>query len=330
MNRKFWLFILILITFFIAQSCLRKVDEETSLVDLELIKICKWKDNASTCVMFTFDDSNKSSINISKVLEKYNFKSTFFVIASDLYTKDLKEMIANGHEIGNHTYSHINLKTADSSKVDFEIRMGKETIENALKIKCVSFAEPGGQKTPMSTRAVFRYHLFDRNYSEFQGAKRNFISYSDFTNVEPLMKSLRNAINEGSILVIEGHGMDGDGYMPMSKVFFIQTLDSLKKYTNNEQVWLTTVKEGSQYENLYHEISLEKKQLNNTLTFTFKGYNKEKYKDLLVSPISIEIPNILSEKLSCLTDSIQITKLTDKFVFTLDLKRNTNIVMKIN
>ena len=110
----------------------------------ESINICKWKYDAQTCMNFSFDDNNTSHKKISEFLDQYNFKGTFFVIASYLNSEIINDLIKNGHEIGNHSYSHVNLSssTIDSSEIDFQIRQSKLMIENATGIKCLSFTEP--------------------------------------------------------------------------------------------------------------------------------------------------------------------------------------------
>ena len=64
-------------------------------------------------VYLTFDDgpSITNTPNILKILDEYNIKATFFVMGKSLDSNDeakdlLKEIVKNGHSIGNHTYSH--------------------------------------------------------------------------------------------------------------------------------------------------------------------------------------------------------------------------------
>jgi len=115
--------------------------------------------------------------------------------------------------------------------------------------------------------------------------------------------------------------------MPVKKKFLIESLDLLKYYSNKEDAWITTLKNGVQYENLFHELSIERVQRGDTVILNFKNYNKEKYKDLDASPISIEIPYILSKYLTILTDSVKLRKAIDKYVLTFDLKRDTSLAI---
>ena len=64
-------------------------------------------------VYLTFDDgpSTTNTPGVLDVLDKYNVKATFFVIGTSIAANDqakalLKEEVARGHAIANHTYSH--------------------------------------------------------------------------------------------------------------------------------------------------------------------------------------------------------------------------------
>lgn len=144
------------------------------------------------------------------------------------------------------------------------------------------------------------------------------------------MAYLKKQIQTGRKAFIVGHGIDGNGYSPITKQFLIQTLDSVKRYELSGAVWVTTLKEGRQYENLYHEMSLEKNLERDTLIVNFTNYNRDKYKDLNASPISIEIPYSISKDFACLTDSVMVNAQVDRSIFTVDLKKTTQLVVVLN
>src|ERR1035437_5094906 len=71
------------------------------------INLCRWKNDARTCINLSFDDNCQSHRKISKIFDQYGYKASFFVIASYMNVDSLKDISARGHEIGNHTYSHV-------------------------------------------------------------------------------------------------------------------------------------------------------------------------------------------------------------------------------
>lgn len=301
--------------------------KSTSDYFFEPIKICRWKDDAKTCVNLLFYDNCKSHRKISLILDEYGFKGTFPIIPSSMYEDSLKDISFRGHEIANHTFSHLNLSLlSDSTQIDFEIRKAKEMIENAFGIKCISFFEPGGKKSQLCNNIALNYNLFIRDYSEFSDVKHTYLAVDSRTILQ-LPDYLNSAINSGSDLVIEAHGIDGEGYEPISKDVLIKSLDLLKTYTQNGDIWLTTVKEGNGYENLFHELSLTKEYYGDTLKFTFKNFQYEKYMDLDSSLISIEIPYTFCRKIESLSNHVRVKNLSDKFVITTDLMRDTTFML---
>jgi len=291
---------------------------------LDLIKICRWKGDATTCINFSFDDNNISSSKISQIFDRYGFKATFFVISSYMCVDSLKDILVRGHEIGNHTYSHLDLSKADTFQIDFQIRKGKEMVENTLGFKCVSFASPGHNKNKLSRISQQKYHLFDRDYSDYSVHQyKPLISNS---KIEGIISYINAGIDNGDVLLLVGHGIDGDGYSPITSNLLIQILDFVKENTKSNDLWVTTLKEGLQYENLYHELTLIKELNGDTVKLNFINYNKEKYKDLESSLISIEIPYFLSNELTTICESVVVKKMTDKFVLTMDLKKDSSFV----
>ncbi len=71
-------------------------------------------DPTKPMVALTFDDGpSKYTAEILKVLKENNSVATFFVLGSEVnkYKDVLNQVIAEGNEIGNHSYNHKNLKT---------------------------------------------------------------------------------------------------------------------------------------------------------------------------------------------------------------------------
>ena len=76
-------------------------------------------------IAITFDDGPhpRNTKRILDILEKYQVKATFFVIGINVknYPETLSKVIENGHEIGNHTYSHQILKNKEKDVICKEI-----------------------------------------------------------------------------------------------------------------------------------------------------------------------------------------------------------------
>jgi peptidoglycan/xylan/chitin deacetylase (PgdA/CDA1 family) len=70
------------------------------------------KENSEKEIYLTFDDSPTPEFTywILNLLSRLNIKATFFCVgeAAEKHPKIIDEIFNNGHQIGNHTYSHKN------------------------------------------------------------------------------------------------------------------------------------------------------------------------------------------------------------------------------
>ena len=94
----------------------------------------------------TFDDGPHPlyTNNIIDLLKKYNLKATFFVcgINAEKYPDILKKLVKNGHEIGNHTFSHRNMIFKKYDTIKNDIQKTDNLITEICGIKPVLFRPP--------------------------------------------------------------------------------------------------------------------------------------------------------------------------------------------
>jgi len=88
--------------------------------------------NETKKIALTFDDGPhpKYTPEILSVLDEYGIKATFFVVGQNVgYYPDLvKAEVDSGHEVGNHTYSHANLRKEQYETVCSEINRTERLI----------------------------------------------------------------------------------------------------------------------------------------------------------------------------------------------------------
>ena len=97
----------------------------------------------------TFDDGPypEYTPKILDVLKQYNVKATFFMIGKEMqqHPDIVKRVIAEGHTIGNHTYSHPrNLEKLSSEKVKDELEKCEKIIEQFTEKRTHLFRPPRG------------------------------------------------------------------------------------------------------------------------------------------------------------------------------------------
>lgn len=104
--------------------------------------------NAGKYIALTFDDGPHPvyTAQILDILKTYNAKATFFVIGqnAEQYPELLRREVEEGHEIGNHTYSHPNMKALGVDKAIAELEKNQQVIESITGIRPRLFRAPGG------------------------------------------------------------------------------------------------------------------------------------------------------------------------------------------
>ena len=105
-------------------------------------------DTSKKRVAITFDDGPSPSVTpqVLDTLKKYNAKATFYVLGNKVHERpDLaKRIVDEGHEIGNHTWTHPNLvKLSDATIVD-EYTRTTDAIIQATGFTPSTFRPPYG------------------------------------------------------------------------------------------------------------------------------------------------------------------------------------------
>lgn len=98
-------------------------------------------------IALTFDDGPwpKTTAQVLDILKKNNVKATFFVVGRQVQTHPqlLKRIVADGHALGNHTWSH-QYHRYDQIGAAREIERTTELVYKLTGIKTVLFRPPGG------------------------------------------------------------------------------------------------------------------------------------------------------------------------------------------
>jgi peptidoglycan/xylan/chitin deacetylase (PgdA/CDA1 family) len=96
-------------------------------------------------VALTFDDGPfKVTGDILDILKAYNVKATFFLVGQQVkkFPDLAKRILAEGHEIGNHSYSHKNLLKLTAAAQHTEIDSGADEIEEVTGYRPILFRPP--------------------------------------------------------------------------------------------------------------------------------------------------------------------------------------------
>src|SRR5216684_6175102 len=108
--------------------------------------------NSPRKLAITFDDGPNPAITLKllDLLDRHNAKATFFLIGR--YVREcpelVKETVARGHEVGNHTELHPNLLWLNPTKVRVELRLCHDAIRGAIGTPPIWFRPPYGMRNP--------------------------------------------------------------------------------------------------------------------------------------------------------------------------------------
>ena len=106
-------------------------------------------DTKEKVIALTFDDGPHPRYTdaILDILKEYGVRATFFVVGENaaLYPEELKRIAVEGHEIGNHTYTHADLKKIGKASLMRELSDTENIIYELVGKHTSVFRPPEGR-----------------------------------------------------------------------------------------------------------------------------------------------------------------------------------------
>ena len=167
-------------------------------------------------VYLTFDDGPSCyTEDLLKVLKDYDVKATFFVVAgSKDYEEQLKEIAADGHAIGLHSYTHVYKEIyKDIKSFKNDVKNVHDWVRNVTGIDSRIYRFPGGSAnspTGLDTALCVEY-LEKEGYQYYDwnslSGDAEGTEYSEEQMVENVMVDIRkNDLNDqDSIVLLHDH-----------------------------------------------------------------------------------------------------------------------------
>lgn len=191
-----WWFVLLLIIWFTLTAL------GSSLVSWKYhINILNANINAATNqIAITFDDGPNPEFTpqILALLKQFEAKATFFCIGKHIETHSelFKQILNEGHTVGNHTYSHDNLfGFYNTQKVQAELEKTNKIIKHFTGLVVQLYRPAFGVTNPNIRRAIHNLNLTAIGWN-----KRSL----DTTNLteEQVLKRITNNINSGDVILL--------------------------------------------------------------------------------------------------------------------------------
>lgn len=181
-------------------------------------------------VALTFDDGPNPEFTpqVLGLLKKHNAKATFFCIGKNIEENPqlFREIVAHGHTIGNHTYSHSNgFGFFPAEKVEEELkrtnRLAKKTTGLEMKLYRPAF----GVTNPNIAKAVQNMELRSIGWS---------VRSLDTTKLsgESVLKRITKRISMGDIILL--HDSSHKSVMVLERLLLFLQANKLESVTVDE------------------------------------------------------------------------------------------------
>lgn len=96
----------------------------------------------------TFDDGPdpRYTPKVLDILKQYHAPATFFLVGLEAESNIglVRRMVAEGHEIGNHTFTHPNISDTSSRQLEIELNLAQRLFESKLGRESLYFRPPYG------------------------------------------------------------------------------------------------------------------------------------------------------------------------------------------
>lgn len=165
-------------------------------------------------VALTFDDGpSEDTPGLLDLLAEEGVKATFFVIGRQIekYPEVVKRIVAEGHQLGNHTYSHPNLMICSPQRTRRELEQVQRQIQELTGLKPTFWRPPFGFRAPwtqsVASKLGLRSALWTINPRDFQDP-----------GVEVIVSRTMAALDRGVIVLLHD-GLENRG----------QTLEATRK-----------------------------------------------------------------------------------------------------
>lgn len=180
----------------------KDVSYDSYKCDYEDIIIKKGNKNEKV-IALTFDDGPDEVFTpqVLDILKKYNVKATFFLIGEKVpYNKKIvKREKEEGHEIGNHTFTHINASKKTYEEIEEEITKTQEAIKDVTGEYPTLFRPP--------------YRALSRDLCKIVKEKNmNIVLWSnidvrDWSNpgVNNMVNTIESKVENGNIIILHDY-----------------------------------------------------------------------------------------------------------------------------
>ena len=169
-------------------------------------------ENLPNKVALTFDDGPDPewTPRVLDILREKNVRAAFFVVGTNAasYPELLRQIVAEGHEVGNHTYSHANLAEISSARLHLELNATQRLVESISGRSTTLFRPPYNADRIPQTVEEFRSLAAAQDLGYIPVAES--IDSEDWRRspVESILRRVKERRSEGNVVLLHDAGGD--------------------------------------------------------------------------------------------------------------------------
>lgn len=155
-------------------------------------------------IALTFDDgpNPKFTPQILDILKENEVKATFFVLGKHAlkYPGLIEREILEGHEVGNHSFNHVNLVESTPTEIKKEINMTQDVVFSTIEVMPRVFRPPYGSYNSQVVSLVKDEGVKIVIWSTHQDAR-------DWSNpgVDKIVDTILSKTRNGDIILLHDH-----------------------------------------------------------------------------------------------------------------------------
>ncbi|WP_394137663.1 polysaccharide deacetylase family protein [Cytobacillus oceanisediminis] len=163
-------------------------------------------------VVLSFDDGPDPAYTpeILDILDRYNIKGTFFVVGENamMHPQLVKRIYDEGHEIGNHTFTHPDISSISPFRLRMELNATQRLVQGITGHSMTVFRPPYVADTELSTRSeqVPIMQAQDMGYT-MVGESIDSADWKNRSSNESVNQVL-NQLQEGNVILLHDAGGD--------------------------------------------------------------------------------------------------------------------------
>ena len=171
-------------------------------------------------VALTFDDGphKTHTKEILETLDAYDVKATFFVVGTNAerFPDIVQYAVNKGHEIGNHTYTHPNMKGISHSELQAELSLNEDLLFSICGVRTKLFRPPCGEMSDtvssITEESGYRLVLWDVDTRDWEHRSKNAI-----------VSSIKKNVKDGSVILMHDF-IGGETHTPEALGEIIEAL----------------------------------------------------------------------------------------------------------